>query len=360
LRYQLSLLTWSVAIELLTSKTPCVWLIDAFNTLRLAIGCKYVFYIIHSYFLYCVMKPTLRQLQYLVALKETQSFSAAARKCHVSQPSLSTQIADMEAVLDVTLIERGRGRAQLTPIGQDVAAQAQRVLAAMRELRMSARDAGSTFRGNISLGTLPSVGPYLLPSVLRKLHAQFPELRIAVREESTNALRDGLASGRLDVIISTPESHPDTRSTPLFTEHLHIGVATDDALASGSGPVTLEDLKGRQVLTLGQSHRLGILIRDMAEQAGAVVDDQYTGTSLDAIRQMAEMGERVAILPSLYVVSEAQDDPGLYIRRISNPIAQRDIALLWRPTSPLAEKFRTIAEIMNDEAKAILSRIAEA
>ncbi len=301
------------------------------------------------------MKPTLRQLEYLVAVQDTESFSAAARARHVSQPSLSTQIADMEAVLGTTLVERGRGRAQLTPIGADIAAQARRILAAMRELRMSARDAGTTFRGDIALGTLPSVGPYLLPGTLRRLHKQYPELRINVREEPTRDLRDGLRSGRLDVIISTPESHADARAHVLFSERLHIGVAIDDVLAADTGPIPLSALRGRQVLTLGPAHRLGVLIRDLSERAGAVVDAQYTGTSLDAIRQMAEMGERVAVMPSLYVASEARADPGLVVRPIADDRARRDIALLWRPTSPLSAKFDAMATIMAEVAEELLS-----
>jgi LysR family hydrogen peroxide-inducible transcriptional activator len=163
------------------------------------------------------MKPTLRQLQYLVALADTGSFSAAARRVAVSQPSLSSQIQDMEAVLQVTLVERGRRGAPLTPIGAELVARARLILRDMELFRTAARESGDTLEGQIRLGTLPSIGPYLLPPVLRELHERFPALRVAIREEATIDLQDGLTDGRLDAIISTSQDF--TSASPL-TIHL--------------------------------------------------------------------------------------------------------------------------------------------
>lgn len=301
------------------------------------------------------MKPTLRQLQYLVAIDEAQSFSGAARLSNVSQPSLSTQVQDMESVLGVTLVERGRAGAPLTPIGKELVRRARIILSDMDSFRTLARESGQSYAGRIRLGTIPSIGPYLLPLVMRRLHRKYPDLRILVREESTRDLQMRLEDGHLDVIISTPDDHPEMKSTPLFTENIYIGVAPDDDLAADApnmgvdatkeGPsVALSRLKGRELLSLGPGHRFALQVQALADESGATVSAEYEGTSLDAIRQMAEMGGTVAILPTLYAYSEACEDPGIIIRRIDHPIAQRNIGLIWRPTSPLSPKFVTISE----------------
>lgn len=300
------------------------------------------------------MKPTLRQLQYLVAIDEAGTFSGAAKLSHVSQPSLSTQLRDMEDVLGTTLVERGRGGAPLTPIGKELAGRARIILGDMDAFKTLAREAGQTLAGRIRLGTVPSIGPYLLPLAVRRLHVLYPELRIIVREERTVDLQTHLEDGHLDVIISTPEDHPAMRQMSLFRETLYIGVAPDDPLGAETGPVSLADLQGRDLLTLGYGHKLSVIVGRIAEAAGAQVSSEYEGTSLDAVRQMAAMGGSVAILPSLYMQSEAREDPGLVVRRLDAPEASRDIDLIWRPTSPLSSKFQTIGDILGRAADDLL------
>lgn len=301
------------------------------------------------------MKPTLRQLQYLVAIDEAGTFSGAAKLSNVSQPSLSTQLRDMEEVLGATLVERGRGGAPLTPIGLELASRARIILRDMDAFRTTAREAGQTLVGRIRLGTLPSIGPYLLPLAVRRLHKLYPGLRIIVREERTVDLQAHLEDGRLDVVISTPEDHPAMRHMTLFHEQLYIGVAPDDPLASTEGAVSIADLAGRDLLTLGYGHKLSVLVARLAEIAGAQISSEYEGTSLDAVRQMAAMGGSVAVMPSLYMQSEAREDPGIVVRPINAPIAERDIALVWRPTSPLSAKFQTVGEVLAQAARDLLS-----
>jgi len=302
------------------------------------------------------MKPTLRQLQYLVAIDEAGTFSGAAKLSNVSQPSLSTQLRDMEDVLGATLVERGRGGAPLTPIGEELAARARIILRDMDAFRTTAREAGQTLAGRIRLGTLPSIGPYLLPLAVRRLHRLYPDLRIVVREERTVDLQAHLEDGRLDVVISTPEDHPAMRHMTLFHEQLYIGVAPDDPLARDAGPVSLSDLAGRDLLTLGYGHKLSVLVGRLAEMAGAQISSEYEGTSLDAVRQMAAMGGSVAVMPSLYMRSEAREDPGIVVRPIKAPIAERDIALIWRPTSPLTAKFQTVGDVLIKASQELLDK----
>jgi len=261
------------------------------------------------------VKPTLRQMQYLVAIADTGTFSEAAKRTFVSQPSLSAQIKDMEAHIGMPLLERGRHGAIV----------------------------------------LPTVGPYLLPQVTRRLHAQYPDLRLSVREEGAARLQDHLAGGQFDMIISGADDHPDTISLPIVSENIYICIAPDDALAGSRDPVKLSELKGREFLTLGHADSFTLAVRNLAARAGATTQGEYEGTSLDAIRQMASMGGGVAILPSLYAISEAKRDPQLIVRPINHPLAQRQISLIWRQTSPMGSKFNKIGDIFEQTAQAIMS-----
>jgi LysR family hydrogen peroxide-inducible transcriptional activator len=299
------------------------------------------------------MRPTLRQLQYVVAIAETGRFHEAAKRLYVSQPSLSAQVADVEAQLDVKLIERGRHGAIMTPQGEEFVKRARIILRSVEDLK-SAMEAGATsLAGRIRLGVLPSVGPYLLPSVVKTLHRDNPGLRLNVQEHRTLDLRTGLSDGSLDCVISATEDHPDTGGARLFEERLWICAAADDPLA-GDGPVAIDDLKGRDLLTVGSGHRFSLIVQQLADRMGAFISTEYQGTSLDAVRQMAATGAGVAILPALYALSEAKRDDDLVLRPIDHPLARRSVSLIWRSASPLADRFEQIADVMRDAADALL------
>ena len=301
------------------------------------------------------MKPSLRQMQYLVAISETGTMSEAAKRTNASQPSLSIQIKDMEEQLGASLVERGRNGALMTPLGMEVASRSRIILRQVDELRALSREASGTLAGRVKLGVLPTVGPYLLPQATRRLHKEYPELRLTVREERTVDLEEHLSDGRFDVIISTPEDHPGTKSHFIVKENIYICVAPDDILAQEKGPVDIGELKDREFLTLGYGHKFATVVKNLAGIAGARTSGSYEGTSLDAIRQMASMGESIAVLPSLYAISEAKRDPQLIVRPINHPLAQRKISLMWRETSPMAAKFETIGAVFADIAKTIMA-----
>jgi len=300
------------------------------------------------------MRPTLKQLQYLVAIAETGKFADAARLMNVSQPSLSTQLADMEFELDTVLIERGRHGAKLTPIGEETVRRARLILASVEELKAHATAGVGGFSGRLRLGVIPTVGPYLLPSVTSKLHGMYPDFRLSVQEERTIDLDQRLREGQLDTLISTAEDHGNTQSIPLFTEDLWVCVPPDHSFAQGTGPIKPEALKGLSLLSLGQGHNLNMTIRDVARVSGAFVNHEYEGTSLDAIRQMAAMGAGVAVLPSLYALVEARRDQALTVRKIDHETARREISLVWRDTSPMGEQMGELAEILREVAAELI------
>lgn len=278
------------------------------------------------------MRPTLRQLDYIVTVHRLGRFGLAAEALNISQPSLSAQIALVEDELGLRIFERGRAGVEATAKGMELIRRAERILCEMQDLRR-AMTSDLPFAGRLRLGVLPSIGPYLLPQVVREIHRRQPDLRVVLREESTRDLEAGLKSGRFDLVISTPEDHPNTIQHRLFNEPLWVAVAADDPLAADPAPVTAPDLKERQFLTLDPGHRLSRIAFALAAECGGMVTDEYAGTSLDSILLMAASGLGVAILPDLFARRQAVSRSEVVIRPLAMAQANRDIALLARTGS---------------------------
>lgn len=296
------------------------------------------------------MRPTLRQMEYIVTVHQLGGFGLAAEKLNVSQPSLSTQIAAVEHDLGVRLFDRGRAGVQTTARGLDFVVQARRILAEVETLR-STMLSDLPFGGRLRLGVLPSIGPYLLPQAITALHGAEPDLRVVVREESTLYLDDGIRSGRFDAIISTPEDHPNTLQTPLFVEPLWVAVARDHPLADKSS-VTATDLTGQRLLTLDTGHRLSRIVYGIAGASGAIVSDDYEGTSLDSIVLMAATGAGIGILPDLFARRQGIHRTEVRVMPLITPDSHRTISLL--TPSDRTEKFAdTLARILRGAAEAL-------
>ncbi|WP_187430124.1 Hydrogen peroxide-inducible genes activator [Roseobacter fucihabitans] len=289
------------------------------------------------------MRPTLRQLQYFVAVADYNAFGAAAHALAVSQPSLSKQLAIMEEELGSALFERTSRRVTLTPLGRLLLDRARVILKEMREFRAIAKGSIGLFGDRLSIGVLPSIGAYFMPIANRRLHQLFPDLRLVVQEGATVQLLELLHAGKVDAVIGTPHGAPELQSIPLFAETLWICAASDDPLSRETTPVTTADLKGRPLLALSPEFKLADVVERLAAEAGAYVSHDYQGGSLDAVRQMAVMGAGVAVLPSLYALAEAVRDPEFVVRRIDHPLAVHEIALHWRRASPLRADFEQLA-----------------
>ncbi len=272
------------------------------------------------------MRPTLRQMEYIVAVHQLNSFGLAAEVLHVSQPSLSNQIAAVETELGVRLFERGRSGARTTARGLEFVTRARRILSEVEALRAVMRS-DLPFGGRLRLGVLPSIGPYLLPQAVKALHATEPDLRVIVREENTASLDEGIRNGRFDAVISTPEDHPNTLQHPLFTEPLWVAVAQDHPLAERSR-VEVADLAGQRLLTLDTGHRLARIVYGIAGASGATVSDDYEGTSLDSIVLMAATGAGIGILPDLFARRQGVHRSEVKIMPLAMPDADRSISLL--------------------------------
>ncbi|MGR3322928.1 MAG: LysR substrate-binding domain-containing protein [Pseudooceanicola sp.] len=272
------------------------------------------------------MRPTLRQMEYVVAVHQLSSFGLAAEVLNVSQPSLSNQVAAVETELGVRLFERGRSGARATARGLEFVTRARRILSEVEALRATMRS-DLPFGGRLRLGVLPSIGPYLLPQAVKALHEEEPDLRVIVREENTLSLDEGLRTGRFDAVISTPEDHPNTIQHPLFVEPLWVAVAQDHPLAGGAR-VEAADLSGQRLLTLDTGHRLARIVYGIAGASGATVSDDYEGTSLDSIVLMAATGAGIGILPDLFTRRQGIHRSEVQVMPLAMPDADRTISLL--------------------------------
>jgi len=255
--------------------------------------------------------PSLKQLEYLVALHEKRHFRRAAERAGVSQPTLSAQLKALEQDLGGTLVERSRSGVVFTPLGKEVVRIAHRILRDIGEIRQMASNYGHDFGGTIRLGLPPTIGPYLLPRVLPNLHRTYPDLRLYVREEVPKTLPSALQEGRHDVLITPlPVKGAEVTVLPVFREPLFVVVAADHPLARAED-IVRSDLAGQSILTLETGHHLHEQAEAICEEFGARLRFDFEGTSLDTLRQMVAMGVGLSLLPGLYVRSAIDQDTGV-------------------------------------------------
>lgn len=285
---------------------------------------------------------TLRQLRYLVALADAGSFTRAAAAAGVSQPSLSQQIRLLEEAVGGPLAERG-ARVLMTPLGREVVERARGILLQVRDLQELRAQGEAALQGTIRLGVSPTMGAYLLPRLVSRLHRRYQALRVHVRESVPAALVEGLLAGRFDVILAQlPLQAPGAHVERLFREPLHLAMAADHPLADRAAIVT-EDLAGQELLILERSYRLSEQVIALAAEAGARVLTDYEGTSLDAIRQMAGMGMGLAVLPELYVRQEIGPGGDVVARPFHGGRMYRELGLMSRLGAGRAAVYNQIA-----------------
>lgn len=290
-------------------------------------------------------KTTVRQLSYFVALAEVGSFTRAAERMGVAQPSLSQQIRSLETTLGAPLFERG-GPAILTPLGRELLERARRILFDLIDLEEVRAASADALVGTIRLGVSPTLGAYLLPSLVARLHREHPTLRIHVREGLPSALTAGLAAGDHDLILAQlPVAGRGFHSERLFREPLYLAMAADHPF-SAKETIKIADLGGQNLLTLVADYRLAQQVATIAAEVGAVVLNDYEGTSLDAIRQMAGMGMGLALLPKLYVRQEIRDGDDVIVRPFAGGRPYREIGLLWRTGAGRAPAYHLIADLL--------------
>jgi LysR family hydrogen peroxide-inducible transcriptional activator len=287
--------------------------------------------------------PTLQQFRYLVAVADTLHFRRAAASVNVTQPTLSTQLRELEDKLGVQLVERSRAGVTLTPVGAEVTARARRVLRDVAEIADVAAMGSDPFRGTLRVGVVASLGGYFLPLVIPRLHADHPELRFYVREGLADDLTARLDGGALDLVfLPLPVAGGGLHAAPLFEEPLQVVMPADHRLAA-LHEVQPDALGGETVMALEAGHRLHDTVERYCEAAGARLSRDWEGTSLDTLRQMVATGLGLSLLPALYVRSEVARERLVTARPLSTPRPSREIGMVWRRTAARGEAYETLA-----------------
>ncbi|HEX8706438.1 MAG TPA: LysR substrate-binding domain-containing protein [Myxococcaceae bacterium] len=288
---------------------------------------------------------TLRQLQYVVAVADALSFRKAAESCHVSQPSLSAQLAQMEAALGVRLFERDRRRVLLTEAGKELVERARRLLVEADELIETARRASDPLSGTLRLGVIPTVSPYLLPTVAPALRKSFPRLNVLWLEDKTEVLVRNLDRGALDAALVALEAElGDVESEVIAEDPFMLVTPRDHPLAARQTEATPADLRGEDVLLLDEGHCFRTQALALCSRARAH-ELEFRATSLPTLTQMIASGAGVTLLPKLAVPTEVQRSQ-LSVRPFAEPVPKRTLALIWRKRSSLAVALKQVAASM--------------
>lgn len=297
-------------------------------------------------------RPSHRQLEYIVALDDLRHFGKAARRCHVSQPTLSVQVRLMEEQLGVTLFERTPAAVAPTPLGAEVVRRARVALATLDDIvDVAERDEGR-LGGLVRLGTAPTFGPYFLPAFLPGIHRRFHELRIYIREDRPTAVEAAVAEGTLDCGLGPAPETAGLYFRKVGDERIFLGVPAEHPLA-GRHRVVLGELAGEALLALGSGHRLLENVREIASASGARLVDDYEATSLDSIRQMVSIGMGCSLFPELYARSEFRNADDVCLLEIADWKTRRPVGFYWRENSGRQRHYETLAEAADSAAAAL-------
>lgn len=286
----------------------------------------------------------MQQLRYLLALADTLSFSRAAAACHVTQPTLSLQLKEMESRLAARLVERTRARVIMTPVGTEVAKRARRILAELDDIRDVARlEERGALHGTLQMGVVQTVGAYVLSVAMPSLRKSYPDLRIFVREDRLDLLPQKLSDGTHDLLL-LPEAvtHPDFASVTLIREPLQLVMPADHRLAQVEA-VAPEDIHGETILVMERGRQLHDQIAALCNEFGATQAQDYAGTTLDTLRLMVTTGMGLSLLPALYVRSDVLREKLIVARPLSHRAPIRDVTMAWRTSSPRSEGYRRLA-----------------
>lgn len=289
------------------------------------------------------MNFTLKHFRYFDALAQHGHFGRAAEACAISQPALSVQIKELEAMLGAPLVERTARQIRLTTLGEEFLVRARKVLAEVETMADLARISEGPLRGTLRMGIIPTVAPYLLPAIIRGLSRELPGLDLRPRESVTHALLDDLRQSRLDFVVAAlPVSEPALQEYPLFDEEFVLVRAAEDAQKPVPSPDRLQEMK---LLLLEEGH----CFRD---QALAFCDIKRSdpsllmeGSSLSTLVQMVDAGLGLTLIPEMAVPLESQGT-SVSLARFEDAPPKRTIGMIWRKTSPLEKQLAGLGDIL--------------
>ncbi len=292
--------------------------------------------------------PTLRQLQFLVALGETGSFSRAAEACHVTQPTLSAGIKELEDLLGVRLADREARGATLTHAGVLAVRRASALLSDAHALVQSVQSAGALLTGPFHLGAIPTIAPFVLPQAVRVLNKTHPDLKLYLHEDKTARLIDQLRTRTLDAaLIGLPWDATGIESMVLFDDEFLFAAPASHPLTR-KNVLSPDDLAGEDILLLEDGHCMRDHALSICRMRTGESGTQVAATSLGTLVNMVAGGLGVSLIPRLAADNGLALGPDVAIRSFVTPIVGRQIGIAWKTGSPREEEARKLGEFVRE------------
>ena len=291
----------------------------------------------------------LRDLEYLVAVDEERHFYKAAERCFVSQPTLSGQLKKLEDELGVMLVERTRRQVAMTDVGEAVAQQARKILTEVKAVREIVQSFGDPMAGELHVGLIPTLAPYLLPRIMPGIRSQYPKLKLWLHEYQTSVLLEQLRQAELDLLIlALPVDTDEFSEMSLFNEPFQLAVPKDEELAQQS-IITLAELGKREMLLLEEGHCLRGQALDVCFMAGATENVGFHASSLETLRHMVGEGMGITLMPQLAIPARSSEMDEIRYLPFIDPKPSRQIGMLYRKGSYREATFLKLRQLIQIE-----------
>ena len=297
--------------------------------------------------------PTIKQLQYLVALRQHGHFGKAAEASFVTQSTLSAGLRELEALLGITLVERTRRLVRFTALGEKIADKAVLVLREAEELAELARAEGKPLHGELRMGVIPTIAPFLLPAMLPRLRNQWPALKLYLREETSQAACEALHRGQLDcVLLALPFGCGDVDHAMLFEDRLF--VAYPHGEAPSDQMVEVNSIDENRLLLLEDGHCLKDHALSACNRPELRANAAMMGTSLHTLVQMVDNGLGVTFIPAMAIEAGILEGTGVDAKPLKSDHGFRRIALIWRRSSPRENEFQLLADSLREIVREVI------
>lgn len=292
------------------------------------------------------MIPSIKQLKYICAVAEHRHFSKAAEACFVTQSTLSASIQDLESQLGAVIFERNKKSVLITPLGERLLHQARRVLGDVEDFISIAHSHEEALAGEIRLGVIPTIGPFLLPSLLSELRKQYTKLKLYLREDMSADLVQRLQQGKLDLILlAFPYPLPEIETVSLFKDEFLLCMSPGHPLEDAK-QVKQQQLRGESLLLLEEGHCLRDHALEACKLEKAETDIVYQGNSLHTLVQMVANGLGVTLLPELSIKGGVLGDTRLQLKSFGGENVSREIGMAWRKSDPRREEYLLLADFI--------------
>ena len=297
------------------------------------------------------MSPSIKQIRYICAVAEYKHFSKAAEACFVTQSTLSAAIQDLESQLGVIIFERSKKSVLITPSGEKLLDQARKILGELEDFVSLAKMNQDALTGDIRLGVIPTIGPFILPGLLKELRESYPKLGLYLKEDLSAKLYRHLQQGELDLIIlAFPYSLPEMDIVRLFKDEFLLCLPEGHQLEK-SKQIKQSQLQGQSLLLLEEGHCLRDHALEACKLEKADTNLVYQGTSLHTLVHMVANGLGVTLLPQVAVDADVLGDTKLQLRKFTNENVSREIGLAWRKSDPRRDEYFLLADFIRENVE---------